>query len=201
MNPRRFAKAAAVFCQMALAGGVVAWLAGFGSPSIENTSATPIVDRRAASLAANVQLAGAPQATAKDNPVVANADVVTAIEPAAQTDAETKTAASDQPEPIVDAALTDSSQTLPPEIPAVQVATVSTPDPVAKDANEAVSSIEILDECLVADPCIDRYLWALYERTPKEDTIKVNEQRKVEVNRCARVPPLTLTTSAASPWP
>jgi len=183
MNPRRFAKAAAVFCQMALAGGVVAWLAGFGSPSIENTSATPIVDRRAASLAANVQLAGAPQATAKDNPVVANADVVTAIEPAAQTDAETKTAASDQPEPIVDAALTDSSQTLPPEIPAVQVATVSTPDPVAKDANEAVSSIEILDECLVADPCIDRYLWALYERTPKEDTIKVDEQRKVTVKR------------------
>ena len=39
MNPRRFAKAAAVFCQMALAGSAVAWLAGFGSPSIENTSA------------------------------------------------------------------------------------------------------------------------------------------------------------------
>jgi hypothetical protein len=46
-----------------------------------------------------------------------------------------------------------------------------------------VSSIETLDECLVADICIDRYLWALYQRTPKEDTIKVEEQRKVTVKK------------------
>src|SRR5262249_45205170 len=30
---------------------------------------------------------------------------------------------------------------------------------------------------------IDQYLWALYRRTPKEDTIKVNEQRKVVVKK------------------
>jgi D-alanyl-D-alanine carboxypeptidase len=182
MNPRRFAKAAAVFCQMALAGSVVAWLAGFGSPSIENTSATPIVDRRAASLAANVELADRPKAAAMDNAVVANADVATAIESATRAATDT-TATPDEPEPIVDAAPAHSSQTLPPETPAVQVATASMPDPVVKDANEEVSSIEILDECLVADPCIDRYLWALYERTPKEDTIKVDEQKRVTVKR------------------
>ena len=182
MNPRRFAKAAAVFCQMALAGSVVAWLAGFGSPSIENTSATPIVDRRAASLAANVELADRPKAAAMDNAVVANADVATAIESAMRAATDT-TATPDEPEPIVDAALAHSSQTLPPETPAVQVATASMPDPVAKDANEEVISIEILDECLVADPCIDRFLWALYERTPKEDTIKVDEQKRVTVKR------------------
>src|SRR6201999_1567679 len=51
------------------------------------------------------------------------------------------------------------------------------------DVNEAVSSIEILDECLVAEICIDRYLWAIYQRTPKEDTIKVREQSKVTVKK------------------
>ena len=30
----------------------------------------------------------------------------------------------------------------------------------------------MVDECLVVDICVDRYLWALYQRTPKEDTIK-----------------------------
>ena len=66
----------------------------------------------------------------------------------------------------------------PPESPPVQVATANTPDPVPNDAKEAVSSVEIVDECLVADICIDRFLWALYQRTPKEDTIKVHEQGK-----------------------
>jgi hypothetical protein len=48
---------------------------------------------------------------------------------------------------------------------------------------KAVSSIEIVDECLVVDICVDRYLWALYQRTPKEDTIKEPEKRNVTVKR------------------
>jgi hypothetical protein len=51
------------------------------------------------------------------------------------------------------------------------------------DAREDVNSTEILDECLVVDICIDRYLWALYQRAPKEDTIKLEEQRKVTVKK------------------
>jgi hypothetical protein len=50
-------------------------------------------------------------------------------------------------------------------------------------STEAVSSIEIVDECLVVDICVDRYLWALYQRTPKEDTIKELERRNVTVKR------------------
>ena len=80
-------------------------------------------------------------------------------------------------------ALADSSQMLAPESPPVRVATASTPDLVPNDFREALSSIEILDECPVADGCVDRYLWALYQRTPKEDTIKVHERRKVTVKR------------------
>jgi hypothetical protein len=103
------------------------------------------------------------------------------------------TAASDEPESIVEAALPDSSPMLPPETPPVQVATASTPDPVPNDAKEAASSIEILDECLVVDICLDRYLWALYQRTPKEDTNKVHERRKVTVKRRGKTVTVTRT--------
>jgi hypothetical protein len=56
-----------------------------------------------------------------------------------------------------------------------------------------VTSIEVLDQCLVGEICIDRYLWALYQRTPKEDTIKVQELRKVTVKKKAKT--VTVTKS------
>jgi len=146
MNARRFATVAAASCgTVVLAGWVVASLAGFGSAGIEITAAAPIDDRRAPSLAADTELAVAPQATAMGNaavavantavanPAIANtaianaavasAEVATATEPvmgtATDTTAASETAASDKPESIVVAALPDSSQMLPPETPAV----------------------------------------------------------------------------------
>ena len=181
MNPRRFATVAAALCgTLVLAGWVVAWPAGFGSAGIENAGAVPIEDRRAASLAADAGFANAVQATAMGNAAVANANVVTAAEPVTATDT---TAASDEPASVVEAGSPASSQMLPSETPPAQMATASTPDPVPNDARETVSPIEILDECLVADICIDRYLWELYQRTPKVDTIKVHERRKVTVKK------------------
>jgi hypothetical protein len=46
-----------------------------------------------------------------------------------------------------------------------------------------VSSYEALDACPEPDVCIDQYLWSLYERTPKVDTVKVTEQIKVTVTK------------------
>jgi hypothetical protein len=89
----------------------------------------------------------------------------------------------------------DPSQVLPPETPPVQVATANTPDPVLNDTKEAVNTIEIREECLVAEICIDRFLWALYQRTPKEDTIKVYEQRKVTVKVTVKKKRKTVTVS------
>jgi hypothetical protein len=189
MNPRRFAKVGAALCgTVVLASWVVARTAGLGSASIENAGAVPIEDRRAPALTANAERADAPQAIAVSNTAVANADAATVAEPvkatAAGTTASTDaTAASDEPESIIWAALPEPSQMRPPETPPVQVATANTPDPVPNDAREAVSTIETIDECLVADICIDRYLWELYQRTPKEDTIKVHERRKVTVKK------------------
>jgi len=81
----------------------------------------------------------------------------------------------------LDESLPDPSQMLVPETPPVQIATVSMPDPVRTDAMEAVSSTETLDDCLVPEICIDQYLWSVYQRAPKLDTVKVVEQRKVIV--------------------
>jgi hypothetical protein len=196
MKPQRFATVAAASCgTVVLAGWIVASLAGFGSAGIEITAAVPIEDRPATSLAADAELAVAPQATAMGNAAVANAavasaEVATAAEPVTGTATDT-TAASDKPESIVVAALPDSSQMLPPETPPVSVTTASTPDPVPNDAKEAVDSVEILDECLVAEICIDRYLWALYQRTPKMDSIKVHERRKVTVKKKGKTKTVT----------
>ena len=198
MNPRRIATVAAASCgTVVLATWVIAWLAGSGSAGIGNAGTVPIDDRRAASLAANAGFADAPHATAMDNAAVANAvvasaDVATAVEAVTGT-ATATTAASDEPKSIVEAALPDTSQTLPPETPPVQVATANTPDPVLDDAKGAASSIEIPDECLVVDICVDRYLWALYQRTPKEDSLKVHERRKVTVKRRGKT--VTVTRS------
>jgi hypothetical protein len=43
------------------------------------------------------------------------------------------------------------------------------------------SSLNPSDECLGSDDCIDQYLWSIYQRTRKVDTIKVPERIKVTV--------------------
>jgi len=72
-----------------------------------------------------------------------------------------------------------SSQMLPPESPNVQIATLTDADPTLSDAKKAPGSVNALDDCLVSEVCIDEYLWSLYQRTPKRDSIKVVEQRKI----------------------
>ena len=67
----------------------------------------------------------------------------------------------------VEALLADPSRALAPEKP--------------PNAEQAVSSTESLDECLVREVCIDQYLWSVYQRTLKQDTVKVVERRKVTV--------------------
>jgi hypothetical protein len=193
MNRRRLTTVAVALCPtVVLAGWVVAGLGGFGSASIENTGATPVGDRQAPSLSANAGLMEAPQATAMSNAAVGSSDVAAASEALTATKT---TATSDEPESIGQAPSTELPQTPPLPIPPVQVATASTADPVPAPDNrkKVLGSIEIFDECLAVDVCIDRYLWALYQRTPKEDSIKVEEQRKVTVKRKGKM--VTVTRS------
>jgi hypothetical protein len=190
-----------------IGGWAVVWLVGFGSAGIDSTGAAPIVDHPPPSLTADAEIADAPQPTAMGSTVVEvapGAPPVTATTASAAPDeaadagqaratgntiaaaapaATTTKAATDEVEPIAEAALTSSSHALPAETPPVQVATANPNDRLPDDARNAATSTQIPDECREADACVDQYLWALYQRTPKEDTIKVDEQRKVTVKK------------------
>jgi hypothetical protein len=173
MNPRRSATMTAVWCGICGVG-----FAGFGSAGIENTAA-PTLDRLAPFITADFGLTDAPQPTAMGNAGVGNVDVARAAElvSATLTDG---TAASNEPKSLLKAALTNSSEMMPPETPPARVAKASTPSAM-KETRDAVSSIKILGECLATEICIDRYLRALYQRTPetgREDGIKLHEPTK-----------------------
>jgi hypothetical protein len=99
--------------------------------------------------------------------------------------------AADTNAPAVKLVSADPTEMLPTETPPLAAAGSTTPEPVdidAKDAanrgvNESTDTLEVVDECFVVDVCVDRYLWAIYQRTPKEDSIKEQERRSVKVKR------------------
>jgi hypothetical protein len=211
MNPRLTA-VVALCRELAIPVSVLVWLAVFGS------GVAPIVDRLVPSLAADASFADKPKPIAVDaadvvtasRPVTepAIADVAIASQPvaepavadAAPASQEPAATPAKEPEPIVTAALTDSSEVLPPETPLEPVAKMGTaipePETAAREpeqANRGVGSTEVLDECLVADTCIDRYLWALYQRTPKEDAVKVQHQKQVTVKKKGKLVSVTRT--------
>ncbi len=157
MSPRRLAAWAALCGTVVLASWGAAGLLDFDSPRIENTGA-PIEGSRATFAIAGAEPIDTPQATAMGEDGVSVPDVA-----------------------IIDAAFSDPRPMPRPETPSVQVATANTPDPVP--GKGAMSSVETPDECLVAEICIDRYLWSVYQRAPKVDAIKVSKSIKVIVKK------------------
>ena len=187
MRPQRFAILAALSGTVVLAGWAVAGLAGHDSPGIEKPDAVPIRE----SFAFRTAPVNAPQPTAIERTGVSSADVAMA-NPDPPAPAVLAAVAADAA--IVEATSPATSPT-PPEAPAVQVATAPTSDPAPQDAPETVATLETLDECLVADICIDQYLWAAYQRTPKLDTIKVPERKKVTVKKNGKTRTVTKTVT------
>jgi hypothetical protein len=56
-----------------------------------------------------------------------------------------------------------------------------------------VTAPEAADECLVSQDCIDQYLWSLYERARKIDTVKVSERFKVTIKKKGKKRTVTKT--------
>ena len=164
----------------------------------------PIEDRRTPALAAGAEPADAlqptapqptaPQPTEMSSAAVANAEVAMAAASVTGTVTH-KTPALDDPESIAEASPPDSPRTPPGVSPPMQVATANPDDPLPSDTKAAMGSIETPDGCQETDSCVDRYLWALYQRTPKLDSIKEEEQRKVTVKKRGRK--VTVTRSFA----
>ncbi|WP_375414693.1 peptidase M15 [uncultured Bradyrhizobium sp.] len=177
MGPRRFAKAAALCGTVVLA----AWCGdrlGARPALVETTAALPVEQRSAAFITAGVERAEAPQPAAICSATALDAALAAEPETAVANDT---TTAESEPKLLVEAAPTDSSPTPAPEQPLVQMASVDPSDPLPIDVKPAVAVIDIPDECL--DACVDQYLWALYQRTPKEDSLRVHERRKVTIRR------------------
>jgi hypothetical protein len=200
MNPRVSATAAAAFYPtVVMAGWAFVSLAGIDSPRIQASAAAHVMDRAAPSLAASVEPAVAAQTVAArdvaaGNTDAATADTATAAEPSASAVPETPTASvQPAPAPAVLAALTDPAESLPAEIPPVQTPTAGTAAAPPRDAATPADRIEIVGECIVVDVCIDQYLFALYQRAPKEDTINAREQSQVTVKRKGKL--VTVTRS------
>jgi hypothetical protein len=211
MSVLRFAKVAALCGTVVLA----AWCGGrlgVRPALVETTAALPVEQRSAALLTTEAERAYTPRPAAIGNAPAVNADTPpTAIDDATAVNsdativnadvapaAEPETAvatdipvAKDQSKLIVEAALPDSSPAPAAEPPLVQVASADPSDPMPIEVKKAVALIEIPDECL--DACIDRYLWALYQRTPKEDSLRVHERRKVTIKRKGRMVTVTRT--------
>jgi hypothetical protein len=191
MNSRRV-RAAALGGTVVLSGCIVSWFAAFGSAGIEKIGASvtaasvtgaSVDDSRAPAVVADAVSATSPTTATSIAAVDGPHAVIMSEEEAVATVHETQ--------PVVATALTDPA--LPPDTQPVQAPEANTPDPEPRVVKAAVDSVEILDECWDVNPCIDRYLWALYQRTPKEDTIKVPEQREVTVKRKKKMVTVTRT--------
>ena len=204
-SPRRLAVFTAL-CGV-LAGWVAAGLAGLGSPGIESTGA-PIEISRATSVTARAaEYVDAPQAPALGEDRVSVADMgsrsAALSDPPPMLPPATlplRTASLSTPDSVRNeakevagsvevagmgsgsAALPDPSPMRRPVAVPELFAAVSPTDHVQNAARPTGSS-EALDACLEPDVCIDRYLWSLYERTPKVDTVKVTERIKVTVKK------------------
>ena len=193
---------------LALASCALAWLGGFGSApikhvgasientraaAIESTSAVSIVERREPTVITSAVPTEPPQKI-----VLASADIGDVVLAPATDSVMAKVAEATanlryEPISLFEISLADPSQVLSPEEPSTEVAMVSPTDAVPDNAQPAIRTLEINEECLVAEICIDRYLWALYERAPKVDAIKVHEQRKVTFKRKGKTKTVTRT--------
>ena len=182
------------FCrEVALPASVLVWMVASGFAGADRSAAAPIIDRLAQSLTADARFAD------KIEPIAPRTiDVVTATEPVTEAVTADVPPAAQQPEQVATAALTDSAQTQPPENPPQQeaktiVAALEPADASQGDASKASGSTEAHDECLVAGSCVDHYLWTLYQRTPKEDSVKIEDRRKVTVKKRGKMVTVTRT--------
>jgi hypothetical protein len=75
--------------------------------------------------------------------------------------------------------------------PAFRLAAVTPSETKVSPPN--VTAPEPTDDCLLAQDCIDQYLWSLYERARKIDTNKVQERYKVTVKKKGKKRTVTRT--------
>jgi len=178
---------AAWYPAIAVAALVVILRAGPVSPGSDNPAVEPrLVPALAADASATEKVQ--PTAFGKDEIVPAVAEAVPEV-------TGNVSAAAQEPETVFHLAMADPTEKLgaSPE----QVKDLTAEDQGAGRANGGIDSIEVLDECFVVETCMDRYLWALYQRTPKEDTVAEQERREVTVKKRGKLVTVTRTITTS----
>ncbi len=95
----------------------------------------------------------------------------------------------------IDPALAARSDALPAETPAASVAPGGALVLPPSETDNTVSSLETFDECPDPSICIDEYLWAAYQRTPKRDTVRDVERKKVTIKKKGKTRTVTKNVS------
>jgi hypothetical protein len=95
----------------------------------------------------------------------------------------------------IDPALAARSETLQSETPAANIAPKGALILPQTETKDAVSSLETLDECPDPSICIDEYLWTAYQRTPKRDSVRETERKKVTVKKKGKTRTVTKKVS------
>jgi hypothetical protein len=211
MRRRQFAIIAAGLCgSVIFAGCVVAAVSRFDLADIRNTHAQPVEDRATEireSISEAVSAAGPTTDIAQLRESSRSEATFAEIAAASTADfVHADAGESLSPGEAPDESSPNSSRALGPETQPVQIAAAVSADDVLHgdfngvvsveslrgssravavgtpaDGSEAMISTKPVDECSARDICIDEYLWSVYQRAPKEDTIKVVERKKVTV--------------------
>lgn len=160
-------RAATIEDGIALTADIAAAVAATPAPAVAETAAPEVPAVKVASADAALILPTEPPPALQVLPEPAPA----ASAAAAPVQEPVKLASADPAEIVATEALSPASLATGPAATA------------ERKVSPPADTIAVLDECFVVDTCIDRYLWALYQRTPKEDSIKVEERRAVTVKR------------------
>src|ERR1043165_3028907 len=82
---------------------------------------------------------------------------------------------------------------------AVLLCAAAVADPAIKvppdEPEPNVSPLKAVDDCVLTEECIDQYLWSVYERARKVDTIKVQEQIKTIIKKNGKSRSVTKTVT------
>lgn len=208
MNDRRSLLVAVSGPASVMAGWLALSLSAYAPALIENSGANANAIARAKDVG-RIELADTPRAATSEDGIAVTAEIAAAamdsaitgaIEPPAITLASAEPSLilpsappsapqiASAPEPIVTSAAADGVKVAsadPTDIfPEPPLAVIAGGQSVGESkASPPADTVAVLDECFVVEACIDRYLWTLYQRTPKEDSIKVEERRAVTVKR------------------
>ena len=194
MSPQRFAV-------LPLLCGALALIAGLGSPGTDDTGApseyslasatarAARVDAQPASAMASLAALPLPEPRIADAAKSADA---TTVDPGPSATRVVLASVAPTEMPVSANAL-PGSEAAPPSETRAKLVSLFAPAPADEVLKPAAPRIVIPHDCLVAEVCIDDYLWAMYERTPKIDTNKVTERIKTTVKKKGKTRTVTKT--------